>query len=327
MSETFEPVLLSSITVSHNPRTSLRGVLEKFHVEGRADLPETSRQVFVSYMKETFPDIESLRVSIETLGLLQPPSIRAFRVKQGEEYVQRYGIVLGEQRILSYAIKEAMTGVPQTVFCHIEKRLSVDEAFERGLAENLDRHEMTPLDLAEAFHEMLHVRINPATKEKGGKGRHYTLQEVADRVRKSYWWVRDHEAIFYLPDNLKTRLVKDYKEGKRNVTKYCKLGLQHKAQATGQPEEQVGVDNTTTKLENVTAEVPPVEAKPEENVVVTEPKKRRSVLSLKSVQGLFDQTPLDNRERLLALAEVMSLSLEDSLAEREIREGQKALKE
>lgn len=44
----------------------------------------------------------------------------------------------------------------------------------------------------------------------------------------------------------------------------------------------------------------------------------------KAVQNLFDQTPLNNRERLLALAEVMDMTLEDALQERELREGQRA---
>lgn len=304
-----DSILLSDITVSHNPRISLRGVLEKFHTEGRAELPEENRKVFVSYMQENFPNIEQLRQSIAQYGLLQQPSVRAFRAKQGDEYVQRYGIILGERRILSYAIKEALTGVPQRVDCNVESRMTVDEAFEKGLAENLDREEMNPVDKAEAFHEMLTVRINPATKE-GGKGRPYTLKELAERVKRSYYWVRDHEAIFYLPDELKKKCLNDFQAGKRNLTRYCKLGLQHKSQISGQPEEEVGVD-ITGQIEQNTG-------------TLLEPKKRRGVVSLKVVQGLFDATPLCNRERLLAFAQVMSLNLEAALVEREVREGQLA---
>jgi ParB-like chromosome segregation protein Spo0J len=160
-----EAVLLSDITVSHNPRATRRGVLERFHAEGAHCHSATSREAFVSYMTTEQPDIENLRLSIEQHGLLQPPTVRAFRAKNpnGEGYVQRYGIVLGEGRILALALIEARTGVAQTVNVKIEPRLGVDAAFEQGLAENLDRNDMNPVDLATAFHEMLTIRERLAT--------------------------------------------------------------------------------------------------------------------------------------------------------------------
>ncbi len=350
-----EPVLLTDITVSHNPRASLRGVLDRFHLEGRAEHPESTRKVFVSYMTENHPEIETLRKSIETHGLLQPPVVRAFRAKDGEQYVQRYGIVLGESRILAYALTEAQTGVSQKVKVRIESKLGVDAAFEQGLAENLDRSDMNPVDMATAFHEMLTIRINPKTKlpEVDGqpnplysadrpKGRPYTLKELAERVGKTYWWVRDHEAIAYLPEKLKIQCIKSWQSGKRNVTRFCKLGLRYKAQSTGQPEEETGVDNSAPVLENTLQPVgTTVENTTTENVVAVpptqpvvtedqnlgdielslEPAKRRRVLTLKAVVGLFDATPLENQERLAAFAEVMGISLETALDERKLRSG------
>lgn len=322
-----EFVLLSDITVSHNPRASRRGVLDLFHSDGSSVHSQESRQGFVSYIKEEHPEIVELRESIETHELLQAPVVRAFRAKQGDEYVERYGIVMGEGRILAFALTEAITGVPQKIRVRIESRLGVDAAFEKGLAENLDRNDMNPVDLATAFNEMLTIRINPATKsaeldgqpnplysENAPKGRPYTLKELAERVRKSYHWVRDHEAIAYLPDNLKKQCVKSWQSGKRDVTRFCKLGLQYKAQA-GKLDEPV-LDSQTLTTDNV------VENSAETQVF--EPVQRRRVLSLKAVMELFDETALENKERLATLAEVMGITIEEALTERDLRIAKKA---
>lgn len=203
---------------------------------------------------------------------------------------------------------------------------------------------MNPVDLATAFHEMLTIRVNPATKapELNGqpnplysadapKGRPYTLRELSERVRKTYWWVRDHEAIWYLPDNLKLSCIKAWQAGKRNVTRYCKLGLRYKAQVTGQPQE-TALDNPTATTDNVASSAAVVgtvatvatdatvpanvgtvtETKNQDAAEISlEPTQRRRVLSLKAVVQLFDATPLESRERLATLAEVMGLDLDE----------------
>ena len=338
-----EMVALGAITVSHNPRASLRGVLELFHSDGNASQSLETRQAFLAYMLEEYPEIESLRKSIEDHGLFQAPVLRAFRAKQGDEYVQRYGIVMGEQRILAHALTEAMTGIPQKVRVRVESRMGVDVAFEQGLAENLDRNEMNPVDLATAFHEMLTIRVNPATKspEVDGqpnplyssdnpKGRTYTLKEVAERFKKTYWWVREHEAISYLPDNLKQRCIKSWQSGQRNVTKFCKLGLQYKSQVTGK--DETALDNQSTTIDNVCPTTTEVVGSTTEVVATQneitqnsfEPVQRRRVLNLKSVVELFDATPTSNTIRLGTLAEVMGISLEEALTERELRQAQQA---
>jgi hypothetical protein len=341
-----ELVSLKDITVSHNPRASLRGVLDLFHSEGSASNSPESRQGFVAYMQEEHPEIDMLRLSIQDHSLLHAPTLRSFRAKEGDNYVQRYGIVMGEGRILSYALLEAMTGVPQKVRVRVESRLSVDSAFEQGLVENLDRNEMNPVDLAVAFHEMLTIRINPATKsaELNGqpnplyapKGRPYTMKELAERVRKTYQWVRMHEALFYLPAKYQLQCVKAWQDGQRNITKFCKLGLGYKAKVTGQSEE-VGLDNQTPTPDTLTVnDGTSTEVVGTENVAVAstenssetetqfKSEKRRRVLTYKAVVELFDKTALENKERLSTLAEVMGLKLEDALNERDIRLAQQA---
>lgn len=354
-----ELVSLSDITVSHNPRESRRGALDKFHLQGAASNPESLRSLFVSYIKESHPEIVDLLLSIETNTLLQPPVLRAFRAKNKDgEYVQRYGIVMGEGRILAYALKEAQTGIPQKVRVRVESRITVDAAFEQGLAENLDRTDMNPVDLASAFHEMLTIRVNPNTKNQivNGelnplysseypKGRPYTLREIAERYHRTYSWVRDHEAIYFLPEKLKLQCIKSWNEGKRNVTRFCKLGLEYKIKATGEVSSEnssvvvepnkSALDNSSVTLD-ITADgntestqvgvVTPTPVNQEVEIEkqvseIQEQKPRRRVLSFKAVVELFDNTPEDNTERLQAFSEVLGLSLAEALSERSLRKA------
>jgi len=311
------PVPLTSITISHNPRTSRRGILEKFQEQGAANNSSESRAEFVKYIEEIHPDIVELHGSIKTHGLIQSPVLRSFRAKvpNTDQYIERYGVAVGEGRILAYAYEEALTGTSQTVRSRVEK-LTVDEAFERGIAENIDRHDMNPVDLAEAIHEMLTVRKNPVT------GKPYTLKELSERFKKSYWWVRDREAIFYLTDNQKSQCLAYWKAGRRNVTRFCTLGKEQKAKVTGEPLDTTDSVDYTLPSENSESQT---EGSVEKNEFQVEPERRRRVRTLKEVVALFDATPLENVERLKALAEVMGInedaeeSLKTALAERQKR--------
>lgn len=324
------PVPLASITVSHNPRTSRRGLLEKFHEQGAASQSSESRAEFVKYIQDSHPDIVELHGSIKTHGLIQAPVLRSFRAKPAgaDEYVERYGVAVGEGRVLAYAYEEALTGEPQTVRCRVEK-LTVDEAFERGIAENIDRHDMNPVDLAEAIHEMLTLRKNPAT------GKPYTLKELAERFKKSYWWVRDREAIFYLNDSQKNQCLAYWKAGRRNVTRFCTLGKEQKAKQTGEPVDSNDSSDYTTPSENLPSTAQPIteQGGQEKTEIQVEPERRRRVITLKEVVALFDATPLENVERLRALSEVMGISqdaeesLRIALSEREKRSQEQEVRQ
>lgn len=135
-----------------------------------------------------------------------------------------------------------------------------------------------------------------------------------------------------------THVRLSWQSGKRNVTRFCKLGLKYKSQVTGQPEETgidsqtvtndtvVTNDGITTKLVETSSETTQVTqpADAVETSISLEPAQRRRVLSLKSVVGLFDGTSLENKERLVTLAEVMGITLEEALTERDLRLAQQA---
>jgi len=80
--------------------------------------------------------------------------------------------------------------------------------------------------------------------------------------------------------------------------------------------QPVGISSETTQVTQPTAAV--------ETSISLEPAQRRRVLSLKSVVGLFDGTSLENKERLATLAEVMGITLEEALTERDLRLAQQA---
>lgn len=325
-----QQVPLSQITVSHNPRKSHRGLLELFHEKGAAHNAPEVRAEFVKHIDENFPHIRERAESFKSVGQLQAGLLRSFRAKipGSEEYTERYGIAAGECRALAWGLIEAETGEPQRLRAVVEK-LTVDEAFERGIAENVERTDMNPLDLAEAFNEMLTVRVNPATKvaelpdgspnplydPSQPKGRPYSMRELAEKVKKDYHWVRSRAALVYLPDRERSQLERSWKEGRRNLTKFCKLACKLKTQATGeQPEPgDEGYEN------------PDVLTASEGSIIPVQPERRRRVRSLKEVEALFDATSLKNTERLQALAEVMGISddpaeaLKIALEEREQR--------
>lgn len=329
-----EPVLLGDIRSSQNPRQSLRGVLEKFHEEGAAHNDAEKRAAFVTYIDEDFPFIRQRAESIKAVGQLQAVTLRRYD-SNGED---KYGIVQGECRILAWALIEAESGVAQKVRAVIEPKMTLDESFERAMAENLEREDMSPLDIAASFNEMLTVRINPATvkptingepnplfNSENPKGRPYTLKEIAAKFRRDYHWVRSRAALVYLPQADKVMVEANHKVGKRDLTRFCKKAclLATQTKTTAENESQTVstalAEVGTEKLEEgVTTVV-------NSGIVTVQPERRRRVKSLKEVVALFDATPLESRERLQALAEVMGISddpkesLRIALEEREKR--------
>src|SRR5581483_2991818 len=168
-----QQIPLSDITTSQNPRHSHRHLLQLFHDKGSHTHPPEVRAEYIAEIDNNFPHIRQRAESIKHLGQqagnirkgqLEAVTLRSFRAKLpgSEEYVERYGICQGECRTLAWGLIEAETGEPQTVRAVIEK-LTLEQAFERALAENLEREDMSPNDVAASFHEMLTVRINPAT--------------------------------------------------------------------------------------------------------------------------------------------------------------------
>jgi hypothetical protein len=344
-----EMIPLADIQTSQNPRLELRGVLEQFHLKGAAHHPVESRLEWVKFMDVNFPYIRDRLNSMVEKGQIQPVMLRRYDSK-GED---KYGIVVGECRILAWAILEAETGKQQKVRAIIAPKMTLDEAFDLALTENIERQDMTPLEIGVSFQELLTNRINPATVKptltdgtvnpsydpKFPKGRPYTLKEIATKFRKDYNWVRGRAALPYLPEKDKLQLTANFRAGKRDVTRYVQKALQLAVQAkkTGGNKlaeveeishENGNVGNVENSSENGVANTTNSDtiAVVQQEIVV-KAETRRRVSTLKEVLEMFDKTPLTNIERLQALADVMKLDLNVALQERTERLDQQQLAE
>ena len=125
--------------------------------------------------------IDELAASIEAVGLLQPIVVRS----QGD----RYALVAGERRLR--AVKQLGWDEVAAVI-----RDETDEAtnLTEALVENLQREDLSPLEEAAAFQELL--------EEYG-----MTHEEVADRVGKSRSTVTNSVRLLQLPADIQQLLA------------------------------------------------------------------------------------------------------------------------
>ena len=309
-------VPLNKITVSHNPRVSIRGMLDLMHQKAFSEDPAV-RQEYVDHIQEKRPDIYDLANDFRSMttanrikGQLQPITLRSFRVKADDGYAEHYGISQGERRTLAWGVIAAETGEPQSVLAII-KKLTVDEAFDLGFTENLLREDMNELEIGEALHEYLTIRINKAT------GKPYTISELAEKFGKrnrsqeaNYHWVRGRSALHFLPDDEKKKVAKQFENamhgGRRvNITNLCARALKYKMAASSGEEAEPMPDISTE-----------VSRKP--GRIRTKP--------VKDVYSFIDDTPIDNHERLRAFADVLGLTLDQVIAGRSERLAEVAAK-
>ena len=125
--------------------------------------------------------IDDLAKSIQEHGLIEPLVVR--RVGEGS-----FEIVAGERRWRA-AQKAGLREVLVVV-----KDVSPKGAFELALIENVQRQDLNPIELAEAFDRLL--------KEHG-----YTQERLADRVGKDRTTVTNVLRLLKLPARIRTRVA------------------------------------------------------------------------------------------------------------------------
>ncbi len=121
-------------------------------------------------------DLEPLRRSIETRGVLEPLLVRP--LGKG-----RYRIIAGERRFRA-ALEAGLTEVP----C-IELDISENEVLEIALIENLHRRDLHPFEEAEGY----------ASLARQG----YTQQQIADAVGKSRVAVTETLSLQNIPESVR----------------------------------------------------------------------------------------------------------------------------
>lgn len=145
-------------------------------------------------------DIEELAKNIKQQGLLQPITVRPIRDVDGEPVVKlgkdgtseefKYEVVCGARRF------RAVNKLGWHAVQAIVREMTEEEAFDAMITENLQRKDVSPIDEALAFSELL---------KKG-----QSVKEIATRFGKSERYIQDRTKLCGLIDELKKELVKGH---------------------------------------------------------------------------------------------------------------------
>ncbi|MDI1449240.1 ParB/RepB/Spo0J family partition protein [Polyangium sp. 6x1] len=127
--------------------------------------------------------LEELAASIREHGILEPIVVR--RPQAGAD---KYEIIAGERRWRA-AQRAGLKDVLVVV-----KDVSPKEAFELALVENVQREDLNPIELAEAFDRLL--------REHG-----YTQESLADRVGKNRTTVTNSLRLLKLPARVRSMVI------------------------------------------------------------------------------------------------------------------------
>ena len=144
--------------------------IEQIHVKSIKPNPYQPRKIFT---KEA---IEELSDSIREHGILQPIIVR----KKGTTYE----IVAGERRVRA-AKSIGLDEVPAIV-----RALSDEETMEIAILENLQREDLTPIEEAEAYHQLMD-KLD------------LTQEQLAFRLGKSRSHIANHVRLLALPKKIR----------------------------------------------------------------------------------------------------------------------------
>ena len=141
------------------------------------------------------PEFDELVGSIKALGVIVPivvrvPHIQPHKTPPGE---LAYEIVVGERRYRA-AAKVGLQVIPAIV-----RRLSDEQALELQLVENLQREDITALEEAQGYVQL----IDAMAKEQAKRPRPELVAEVARKVGKSTRYVYQRMALIKLDPEVK----------------------------------------------------------------------------------------------------------------------------
>jgi ParB family chromosome partitioning protein len=131
--------------------------------------------------------LEELAATIRAHGVIQPLVVRRLPGSTSPAD-ERYEIIAGERRWRA-SQRAGLKDVPVVV-----KDVSSHEAFEMALVENLQRQDLNPLEVAEAYQRLL---------EDHG----HTQEELAERVGKSRVAVTNSLRLLKLPEQVRGMLA------------------------------------------------------------------------------------------------------------------------
>ena len=130
-------------------------------------------------------ELEELAASIKSVGLIHPPVVR--RIMQGDQFLY-YELIAGERRWRA----TKLAGFTSLIV--IVRASSDDSAAKASLIENIQRVDLNPIEMAEAFKKLLEVF-------------RMTQEEVADKMGKKRSTVANYLRLLSLPSLIRGSLV------------------------------------------------------------------------------------------------------------------------
>lgn len=178
-----------------------------------ANPPPADRRVLITEIRPNpyqprryFDDarLSELSESIKQQGILQPLIVR--KLEQG------YELIIGERRLRA-AQKAGLDRVPVII-----KDVTDAESMEMALVENIQREELTPIEEALAYRQLMEEL-------------HLTQEEVASRVGKSRPVITNLLRVLSLPEEIKEEIDRGH----------LSIGHARPLLSLGMPEQQVAM--------------------------------------------------------------------------------------
>ena len=133
--------------------------------------------------RQSFTDIEELADAIRQQGFTS-----RLRVRPHPTLPRTFQLVYGERRLRAAQVA-GLDVVPCDVADHTD-----DELIEIGLAENIQRHDLDPLDEARAFRTFVDARG-------------YSIRRLAERIGKDKSYVEDRLALLRTPADVQEMIA------------------------------------------------------------------------------------------------------------------------
>jgi ParB family chromosome partitioning protein len=132
--------------------------------------------------------LDELAASIREHGLVQPIIVRRVGGATGEPHKERFEIIAGERRWRA----SQRAGLREVLV--VVKDVTPKAAFELAIVENLQREDLDPIEVAEAYHRL--------AQEHG-----YTQEAIAERVHKDRTTVTNALRLLKLPARVRQMVV------------------------------------------------------------------------------------------------------------------------
>ncbi len=174
-----------------------RAVIQELPIERIRPNPFQARQ--------RFTNLEELSAAIQAQGFITRLRVRPDPVEDG--YFQ---LAFGERRLRAARLA-GLTEIPCEVAEHTD-----DELFEIGLAENIQRRDLEPLEEARAFHIFI--------EERG-----YSIRRLAERIGKDKSYVQDRLALLRAPEDVQ-RMIEQRPDTLRIAREIGKLATAEERQ-------------------------------------------------------------------------------------------------